>query len=1188
MKFRLLTLFSLFLGISASAQLSNTITSQGTQCFGDTNGSITVDSLMGCYAPVTIFAGNDTITANHLSHEGFSNITHLDGNGGLDVLSIWTGNAGTTPIYAASGAMEDTTQVGAVTMMPTSDSIAVNDGFITVFDQSSNTMLWSKVIGDSNAGANSQGFKVTAVTSDGTFLYAVGESNDTINYDSTNIWFSGQATLRTFIAKMNLLTGAIDTVIMVESAGIGLNAPSDVNIQNGKVYVTGDYQSDSVNLAGTLYANQGGKDIYVLCIDEDMNTQYWGATANGAGDDNPRKVFANDVSGVTNQIIVSAQITFNSTWGANTLIPSGNFDVVYAALDTNGNWLWSFNFGDDNAQAEAQGLDFNPAGDRFYLGGYFGDTITIGSQDFISNGLADGFIGSFDLTGALQNFYQFGGGGAEQVTSISHVKDEYVLFTGNIESALLFADSTFNSSAPTNPFIGKVRLDSHEVYGVQFQVTGGALTSSFNDIDHNEGRVIAGGFFQGDASATQAGLVATNSFDGMITDMSIMAMIDTSFTINNLAAGSYTVTMLDSAGNVFTDSVSVVSPPQIVLSAIVGGASSSTATDGFIDLSVTGGSPGYMYNWSNTEITEDIDSLAYGTYTVTVYDANGCSVVDSFVVDSVYVAIPMTSSGVVTNELCFADSNGAIDLTVQYGSPAYSYLWNTGDTIEDLTNLTQGTYIVTIIDTAGSALIDTFVVAGNPQIVLSGTQTPASNSTTADGGYDLSVSGGVAPFTFVWSNTTNTEDLTSVLAGAYSVTVTDSAGCTETLAITIDSLSGAAPPLIVTVNVTNEVCFGDGNGAIDLSIVGGMPPYTYVWNIGDTTQDLTNITAGTYFVTVSDNDTATVIDSIVVGGNPEIIVTGTMTPPTSGTATDGALDISVSGGTSPYSFFWSNAMTTEDIMNLSIGSYTVTVTDSLGCTASETFAVDTIPALSLVSLSSDVTCLETNNGAIDLTIIGGLAPFTISWSNGASTEDITGLAAGNYTVTVTDSFGQVEILTDSVGSNPSFPNPTVGPVIGSSSVQSWNSYTYTVPLSNGSAFNWTVDGGLINNTASNAASVQWNAGPDGTIYITETDANGCIGYDSLAVTIIFLGVNETHENTVQVYPNPSNGQLTINLPEAFSTAKLSVVSLSGVLVHQQRIEGLNSFVSLDGVSKGTYIMQFENEGVVLYHKVVIH
>lgn len=1187
MKFRLLTFFSLLLSISASAQLSNSITAQGTQCFGDSNGSITVDSIMGCYAPVTILAGNDTITANHLSHEGFSQITHLDGNGGLDVLSIWTGNAGATPVYAACGTMEDTTQVGGITMNPTSDSIAVNDGFIAVFDQNSNTMLWSKVIGDSNAAANSQGFKVTAITSDGMYLYAVGEANDSINFDSTNIWFSGQATLRTFVAKMSLMTGAIDTVIMIQSAGPGINAPSDVNVQNGKVYVIGDYQSDSIHLAGIAYPNLGAKDIYVLCLDANMSTQYWGTTATGAGDENPRKIFANDVAGITDQIIVSAQITFTSTWGANTLTPSGNFDVAYAALDTNGTWLWSFSFGDDNAEAETRGLDFNPAGDRFYLSGYFGDTITISGQNFISNGLADGFIGSFDLNGTLQNLYQFGGAGAEQVNSIAHVKDEYVLFTGIMEGSLVFADSTFVGNGATDPIIGKVRLDSHEVYGVHFQVIGNPLTSIFNDIDHNDGRVIAGGFFQGDASATQTGLVSTNSFDGMITNMSIMAMVDTSFTINNLPAGSYPITMLDSAGNVVIDTVNIVSPPQIVLSAVVGGATSATATDGFIDLTVSGGTPTYLFNWSNTAITEDISGLSYGWYTVTVSDANGCSLIDSFYVDSVYVAIPMVSSGVVTNEVCFADSNGAIDLTVQYGSPAYSYLWNTGDTIEDLTGLTQGTYIVTITDTAGLTLVDTFVVTGNPQIVLSGTQTPATNSTTADGGYDLTVSGGTAPFTFAWSNAATTEDITGVLAGAYSVIVTDSAGCSETLAINIDSLTGAALPLIVTVSVTNEICFGDNNGAIDISVTGGVAPYTYVWNIGDTTQDLSNIPAGTYFVTVMDSDTSSTVDSIVVGGNPEIIITSVMTPPTSGTASDGALDVSVSGGTAPYAYLWSNAMTTEDIMNLGIGSYTITVTDSLGCSASETFAVDTIPALSLVSISSDVTCLESNNGAIDLTIIGGLAPFTIAWSNGATTEDISGLAAGSYTVTVTDSFGQVEVLTDIVGSNPSFPNPTVGPITGSASVQSWNSYTYTVPLSNGSAFNWSVDGGLINNSASNAASVQWNAGPDGMLYITETDANGCIGYDSLAVTIIFLGVNETHENTIQVYPNPSNGQLTINLPEAFNTAKLSVISLSGTLVHQQRIEGLNSFISLDGVSKGTYIMQFENEGVVLHHKVII-
>ena len=289
----------------------------------------------------------------------------------------------------------------------------------------------------------------------------------------------------------------------------------------------------------------------------------------------------------------------------------------------------------------------------------------------------------------------------------------------------------------------------------------------------------------------------------------------------------------------------------------------------------------------------------------------------------------------------------------------------------------------------------------------------------------------------------------------------------------------------------------------------------------------------------------------------------------------------------PYSYSWSNAASTEDISGLSIGNYTVTVTDSTGCTLIESFFVDTIPALDAVLQSGDVTCLNSNNGAIDLTLIGGVTPFTFAWSNGATTEDISGLAAGVYTVTVTDNLLQSVIASDTVGSNPIFPDPLVGPINGPTSAQSWIAYSYDVPATSGSSFDWGATGGIITSTTSNSAFVQWNAGPDGVIYVSETDANGCFGSDSLTVEILFVGIEENHQNAILVYPNPAVHVLNVVLPESFQDVKISLYDIAGRQVLSQEHSTNKVALDLNGATSGIYILHLQKGETVLTHRIVI-
>ncbi len=211
----------------------------------------------------------------------------------------------------------------------------------------------------------------------------------------------------------------------------------------------------------------------------------------------------------------------------------------------------------------------------------------------------------------------------------------------------------------------------------------------------------------------------------------------------------------------------------------------------------------------------------------------------------------------------------------------------------------------------------------------------------------------------------------------------------------------ASQCLTVTASGTNVSCNGGNNGTATAAASGGNSQYTYTWSNGATTQTISNLTAGTYTVTVFSGSTCTGTATRTVTA-PAALTATTAVTNTSGGLNNGAINMTVSGGTPAYSFAWSNGRATEDIVNLAAGTYTVTITDSKGCTATKSATVgsSTAPAMTL-SFSVTNASNGLNNGAINLTVSNGTAPFTYNWSNGATTEDLANIAAGTYSVTVT-------------------------------------------------------------------------------------------------------------------------------------------------------------------------------------------
>ena len=413
------------------------------------------------------------------------------------------------------------------------------------------------------------------------------------------------------------------------------------------------------------------------------------------------------------------------------------------------------------------------------------------------------------------------------------------------------------------------------------------------------------------------------------------------------------------------------------------------------------GAPTVSYNWNTGATTEDLSGLSEGNYILIITDqGSGCTKTDTFNITN---SATFVAAGIQTDDNCNT-GNGAIDLNIAGGSAPYSFLLDNGETTEDISGLNAGLYSVIINDAAGCSATLSFTIGNTNTFNYSGTTT-ADICGAGVGAIDLNITGGNAPFTFIWSNGETTEDISNLSAATYSVTITDASGCS-----TVDSFVVNTTSFVATGTTTADIC-GAGVGAIDLNITGGNAPFTFIWSNGEATEDISNLSAATYSVTITDASGCSALDSFVVN-TTSFVANGTITADICGAGV-GAIDVNITGGNAPFTFIWSNGETTEDISNLSAATYSVTITDVLGCTVLESFVVNTNSFVAN-GTPTDASCASCTDGAIDL-IVTGNGPFTYAWSNGATTEDVNTLSPGSYYVIITGDAGCQDSLYFDIG-----------------------------------------------------------------------------------------------------------------------------------------------------------------------------
>jgi gliding motility-associated-like protein len=559
--------------------------------------------------------------------------------------------------------------------------------------------------------------------------------------------------------------------------------------------------------------------------------------------------------------------------------------------------------------------------------------------------------------------------------------------------------------------------------------------------------------------------------------------------VTGLCAGVYHVRVTDVTGCIVFGTVTITQPAPLTITAVVNNVTCGGGNDGNITVTPAGGTPAYTYTWlPGNQTTPGIAGLSPGNYTVTVKDVNGCQVTNIYTITQ---PVPVTLTVNTVNVSCNALCNGSATTVVAGGTTPYTYTWSSGQISSNVTNLCAGAYTVTVTDAHGCSQTQNFTITEPPVLTSSVVSANASCNGVCDGSATVTAAGGTPVYSFLWAPGSQiTATISGLCAGAYSVTSTDSHGCTSISNITITE-----PPAVnVTIASVNATCNGSCNGDATANATGGTGAYTYSWSPGAmTTQTVNGLCAGNYTVTVTDANNC-LGSQIVTITQPSLMLSNTsgVNPTCAGTC-NGSVTANPIGGTAPYTYSWTTGPTTQNLINLCQGSYTVQTTDANGCTDIQTVTITDPAPISSTNAVAGANC-GVCNGTISITPVGGTAPYTYTWAPapgaGQGTPNVSGLCAGLYVVTVKDVNGCSSNLTIPV-------NNTNGPT---------NATVTTVPptcyhLCNGSATITAVTGGTPAYTYSWADSLAVSLGNTtntasglcaGGYFIQITDAAGCI------------------------------------------------------------------------------------------------
>jgi hypothetical protein len=473
----------------------------------------------------------------------------------------------------------------------------------------------------------------------------------------------------------------------------------------------------------------------------------------------------------------------------------------------------------------------------------------------------------------------------------------------------------------------------------------------------------------------------------------------------NICTGTYDFTISDNRNTncYVTGSVLIESYPELNISLQEAQAPICPGgTDGFVAVNVTGGTNDYNITWGNGVTGKKLTGVAPGNYTLTVTDnVLGCIKTETLTLPDA-AAISVLSS-TITPPRCFGGSDGKIVLSLgNVSSPLVE--WDNGQIGLTASGLKAGIYTYKITGASGC------IITGSEQVIERTALSVTSSSVDAtcfgicNGSAQLTVTGGVAPYSIRWSHGPRTASLVNLCAGNYTYTVTDNLSCQVSGSVNVTT------PQPLTVFKKSDItprCYGDKNGSITIEALGGIGAYGYSWSSGQTSSAITGLASGDYAVTVTDENSCTVTRKFsLLSPSPLVFTQDKIKDPSCPQTANGKITPNPMGGTAPFTFLWNDQTTTMVKENLLAGQYTLIVSDANGCAAEKTYALKAPQALEIVNaVVKDPQCANDKNGSVSIEAVGGASPYSFLWSNGVTSSILNNVGGGVYSIIATDKNG---------------------------------------------------------------------------------------------------------------------------------------------------------------------------------------
>ncbi len=713
-----------------------------------------------------------------------------------------------------------------------------------------------------------------------------------------------------------------------------------------------------------------------------------------------------------------------------------------------------------------------------------------------------------------------------------------------------------------NTISGTNLIANNMIYGVMANATPGDLAAGIvlgggtatTDVYHNtismQGTVAGASA----ATSTSACLAVTSA---TVAPLNINNNILVNTQVGNAGATMRFVSIALGYTSTLGNYVSLVSDNNDLFSAGAGPGSYHVGITGGVQ---TGISRTTIANWQ-TETGRDIASSNVAATFVSLTDLHAVAGSNPGIEDAATLIPAITTDfDCATRDACTVDMGAD-----EFGTPREIDVQGNAVTITDgdITPAVTDATDFGIQSVCNGTLSSTFTIMNPGTTALTIANVTISGANAADFTVTTSPAASVAAS----GSTTFTVTFDPSAAGVRQATITVNTNDCDEAAFDY-AIQGTGTDVTATaVSQINVACNGGNDGSATVGTNGGIAPFTYAWTpSGGSGVTENNLTAGGYTVTVTDVNGCTATQTFLITEPGVIALLDITTDEVCFGDSAASIDLSVSGGTSPYTYDWnSGTYTTEDISNISSGNYTVVVTDANGCTMTHTVSVagPSAPLSTVITMAMGPTTCGGSDGMVDITVSGGTVTYSYLWDNSATTEDISGLTAGTYSVTVTDANGCMDTLSVAIA-DPAGPTVTLAIT------------NDTVCLADG-AFTLSGEspsGGTFSGPGVTAGSFDPAAAGVGThaIMYMFTDVNGCSNSTTDSIYVDICTGTDSPNNTglVSVYPNPNNGAFTIQFSSA-NIADVTVYDAQGKLVVAQKMQpNVANTINLD--ASGIYML----------------